>query len=78
MENLIYKKVILCLLDCESKSANEIADEIGEPLVTVDYQLTLLVSENICEKITQDEVDQYIVRKDIETFAQLVQEIFIR
>ena len=74
MENLIYKKVILCLLDCESKSANEIADEIGEPLVTVDYQLTLLVSENICEKITQDEVERYIVRKDIETFAQLIKE----
>ena len=74
MDNLIRKKIVLSLLDNDSKSANEIANEIGESLPTVEEQLTILVSENICEKVNQDEVDQYVVRKDIETFAQLVKE----
>ena len=72
MESLVRKKVILCLLDCAPKPANEIAAEIDESLASVEDQLTALVSENICEKINQDEISQYIVKKDIETFAQLV------
>ena len=72
MNNLIRKKVILCLLDSDTKSADEIAGEIGESLATVTDQLTALVSENICETVSQDEISQYVVRKDVETFAQLV------
>ena len=72
MNNLIRKKVILCLLDSDPKSANEIAGEIGELLATVEDQLTALVSENICEAVSQDEISQHVVRKDVETFAQLV------
>ena len=72
MNNLIRKKVILCLLDSDSKSADEIAAEIDESLITVADQLTALVSEGICEEVSQDEISQYVVRKDIETFAQLV------
>ena len=74
MNNLIRKKVILCLLDSGPKSADEIAGEIGESLATVADQLTALVSENICEEIRQDAIIQYVVRKDVETFAQLVKE----
>ena len=74
MDTVIRKKVILCLIDCDSKSANEIADEIGESLASVEDQLIALVSENICEKINQDEISEYIVKKDIETFARLVKE----
>ena len=70
--NLIRKKIVLSLLDSEPKSADEIAAKIGESLTTVEDQLTALISENICEKVSQDEIDQYVVRKDIETFAQLV------
>ena len=36
MDDLICKKVILCLLDCVPKSANEIADKIGKALATVE------------------------------------------
>ncbi len=74
MNNLIRKKVILCLLDSDPKSADEIAGEIDEPLTTVADQLTVLVSESICEKVSPNEISQYVVRKDIETFAQLVKE----
>ena len=74
MNNLIRKKIILCLLDSASKSADEIAGEIGESSATVADQLTALVSENICEEVSPDEVSQYVVRKDIETFAQLTKE----
>ncbi len=74
MKNLIRKKVILCLLDSAPKSADEIAGEIGESSVTVADQLTALVSESICEEVSPDKVSQYVVRKDIETFAQLVKE----
>ena len=74
MENLVRKKVILCLLDCDPKPANEIAAEIDESLVSVEDQLAALVSENICEKINQDGTDRYVVKKNIETFAQLVKE----
>ncbi len=72
MDNLIRKKIVLSLLDSDSKSANEIADEIGESLEDIEGQLTTLVAENICEKVSQDQVEQYVVRKDIETFAKLV------
>ena len=74
MDNLIRKKIVLSLLDSDPKSANEIANEIGESLATVEDQLTALLSENICDKVSQDEINQYVVRKDIETFAQLVKE----
>ena len=74
MDNLIRKKIVLCLIDCSPKSANEIADEIGESLAAIEEQLTALVSENICEKINRDEVSQYVLRKDIEVFARLVKE----
>ena len=74
MNTLIRKKIILHLLDCAPKSANKVADEIGESLVAIEDQLTTLLSENICAKENQNELDQYIIGKDIETFAQLVQE----
>ena len=74
MDNLIRKKIVLSLLYSDSKSANEIANEISISLTTVENQLTALVSENICEKVNQDEMSQYVVKKDIETFAQLVKE----
>ena len=74
MDTLIRKKIILHLLDCDSKSANEIANEIGELLAVIEEQLTALASENICQKVNQDEVDRYVVRKDIEAFARLVKE----
>ncbi len=72
MGNLVRKKIVLSLLDSNPKPAKEIAAEIGESLASVEGQLTVLVSENICEKINQDESSQYVVKKDIETFAQLV------
>ena len=72
MDTLIRKKIILHLLDCDSKSANEIANEIGDLLAVIEEQLTALASENICDKVNQDQVDQYVVKKDIETFSQLV------
>ena len=74
MDNFIRKKIVLSLLDNDSKSANEIANEVGESLPTVEEQLTTLVSENICEKVNQDEVDHYVVKNDIKTFTQLVKE----
>ena len=70
----IDRKIVLCLLDCDPKSANEIANEIDEPLATVGNQLTALVSKNICEKVNQDEINRYAVRQDIEVFAKLVKE----
>ena len=74
MNNLIRKKVILCLLDSGPKSVDEIAGEIGGSLATVEDEFTALVSENICETVSPDEVSQYVVRKDIEAFAQLVKD----
>ena len=74
MNTLIQKKIILHLLDCNPKPAKKVADEIDESLAIVDDQLAGLVSENICEKINQDEIDYYAVKKDIETFAQLVKQ----
>ncbi len=74
MDNLIRKKIVLSLLDNDPKSASEIADEIDESLTTVEAQLTELVSENICEEVNHEDADHYAVRKDIETFAQLVNE----
>ena len=72
MDDLICKKVILCLLDCVSKFANEIADEIGELLATVEDRLTGLVSGDICEEVSQNAIRFYVIKTDIETFAQLV------
>ena len=72
MDDLICKKVILCLLDCVHKFANEIADEICESLATVEDQLTGLVSGDICEEVSQNAVRFYVIKTDIETFAQLV------
>lgn len=72
MGNLIRKKIVLSLLDSDPKPANKIADEISTPLATVENYLTALISENICEKRNQHEVSQYVVKKDIETFARLV------
>ena len=77
MDAVIRKKIILHLLDCAPKPANEIADEIGELLAAIEEQLTALVSENICEKINRDEVSQYVLRKDIEAFARLVKEFLL-
>ena len=72
MDDLILKKIVLCLLDCAPKSIGEIADEIGQPLVTVEHQLTIFDSAGICEKVNNGETNQYVVKKDIEAFAQLV------
>ena len=77
MDNLIHKKIILSLLDSDPKSANEIADEIDQPSVTVEHQLNLLDSEGICEKVSNGEMNQYVVKKDIETFAQLAGEFLL-
>ena len=74
MNNLIRRKVILCLLDCVPKSADEIAGEIGELLETAIDQLTNLVSESICEEVSPDENSHYAVRKDIEILAKLAKE----
>ena len=74
MRDSLCRKIILSLLDCESKSAQDIADNIGTPLETVEAQLTRLASENICEVVSDDEVSQWAVNKDIETFAELVEE----
>ena len=72
MDNLTRKKIVLSLLDSDPKSANEIANEIGESLATVEDQLTPLASENICEETSQNEASRYAIKKDIETFARLV------
>ena len=77
MDTLIRKKIILHLLDCTLKTTSEIANEISESLASIEDQLTALVSENICEKVGQDEVSQYVLRKDIETFARLVKEFLL-
>ena len=74
MDNLIRKKIVLSLIDSEPKSADEIAGEIDELLADIEEQLITLVSENICEKVNQNEVDLYAIKKDIETFAKLVKE----
>ena len=74
MGNSLRRKIILSLLDCKPKSAQEISKNTGESLETVEVQLTRLTSENICEAVSDDEVTQWAVNKDIETFAQLVQD----
>ena len=74
MDDLIFKKIILYLLDCAPKSISEIAGEINQPPVTVEHQLNILVSGGICEKISRDEGSQYVVKRDIEVFAKLVKE----
>lgn len=76
MKKSICRKIVLCLLDCVPKSAQEIAENIGTPLETVEAHLTRLASENISEAVGDDEIGKWTVRKDIETFAQLVQ-VFI-
>ncbi|MDE0635259.1 MAG: hypothetical protein OXI43_05315 [Candidatus Poribacteria bacterium] len=70
MDNLIRKKIVLSLLDNESKDANAIANEIGESLENIKEQLTTLVSENICEKVNQDQVERYIVKKVLKTLGK--------
>ena len=77
MKKLIRKKVILCLLDSDPKSAGAIANEIDESVTTVDSHLTELVSDSICEEITQDEGCQYTIRKDVDAFAQSVKEFLL-
>ena len=74
MNNSTYRRIILNLLDCVPKSAREISENIDEPLETVEAQLTGLASENICEELSDNEVNQWTVRKDIESFARLVQD----
>ncbi len=74
MDDLIHKKIVLCLLDCVPKSVDEVADEIRQPSVTVGHQLSILVSGGICEKVSGDEVSQYVVKRDIAVFAELVKE----
>ena len=72
MNNLIRKKVILCLLDCVPKSTGDIANEIGESLAVTEDYLTELVSENICESVSKDEASRWIIKRDIGTFEKLV------
>ena len=74
MRDSVCRKIILSLLDCKPKSAQEIFENTGEPLETVEGQLARLVSENICDAVSNDGVIQWTVKKDIETFAQLVQD----
>ena len=71
---LIRKKVILSLIDSISKSADAIAKEISQSLIIVENQLTMLVSDSICDEVSQDEITQYAVRKDVATFAKLAKE----
>lgn len=73
MRDSVCRKIILSLLDCKSKSAQVISENTGEALESVEAQLTRLVSDNICEVVSDDEISKWTVRKDIETFAQLVQ-----
>ena len=77
MGDLIRKKIVLSLLDSDPKSANEIAAEIDGSLTGIEGRLTALVSEDICDKVNRDKVSQYVVKKDIETFAQLVKEFLV-
>ena len=74
MNNVIRQKTILCLLDCVSKSVDEIAGEIDESLETVADSLKILVSESICEEVNTNEVSQYTARKDIGSLAKLTTE----
>ena len=74
MNNLIRKKVILALINAISKSADAIANEIDESLAAVAEGLTVLVSDGICDEVSQDEITQYAVRKDVATFAKLAKE----
>ena len=74
MRDSVCRKIILSLLDCIPKSVQEISENICEPSETVEVQLTRLASENICEAQSDNEVTQWTVKKDIETFAQLVQD----
>jgi tetratricopeptide (TPR) repeat protein len=71
---LTRRKVILYLLDCAPKTAEEVAVQTDEPLETVFLQVEELVSENTCEKEDKNGVEQYTVKKDVYTLAQLVKE----
>ena len=77
MNNLVRKKIILCLLDSEPKSADTIANELDQSLATVEDQLIGLVSDSICEEIRQDEACQYAIKKDVDAFTQLVKEFLL-
>ena len=77
MDNLIRNKIILSIVDNAPISTNEIANEIGESLAEVGNQLTLLVSENICDKVSDNNVDRYSVKTDVETFSELVKVFYL-
>lgn len=74
MNNSIRKSVILRLLDCIPKSANEMNSEINQSLTAIQDYLAQLTSENICKEVSVDADSQWTIREDIETFAQLVKE----
>ena len=71
MRYFLCRKSILSRLDCKPKSAQEISEDIGEPLESVEAQLARLDSENISEVKTDGEVTQWTVRKDIVTFSTI-------
>ena len=65
MNNLIRKRVILCLLDCVPKSAEDIASEIGESLTAIQDNLAQLASENFCEEMSVDAGKQWAIGEEI-------------
>jgi tetratricopeptide (TPR) repeat protein len=66
-----HKKVTLCLLDCESKTKEAIAEAINESITDVKLELDRLAKENICDIEILGEVKSHKLRKDILTFARL-------
>ena len=74
MSNSLFKKIILCLLDCVPKSTEDITSEINEPLTVIQDNLAQLASENFCEEVSIDEDSRWTIRQDIDTFAQLVKD----
>ena len=74
MNKSLCKKIILSLLNCVPKSAKDITSEINESLTAIQDNLAQLASENICEEVSANESSQWIIREDIETFAQLAKE----
>ena len=68
------KKVILCLLDCESKTKETIAETINETIVDVGLELNRLTEEDICDNEISDKVKSHKLRKDISTFTRLTKE----
>ncbi len=68
------KKVILCLLDCESKTKEAIAEATNETMADVELELDRLVKEEICDTEILDKSKSYKLRKDILIFARLTNE----